>query len=363
MEDSAASPAHGLFLQGEQYLDAGDPEAAAQAFLGALALQPDWPEALANLGFAREQQGLAGEAEAHYRSALALQPDNPTVYLNLGALLALQKRHAEAEMSYAAALALDAESSAVWSNLGALNLNLKRNETAKACLRRANALDQDNARARFNLAYLQLQRGEFEEGWELYESRLHLPPLMPQPEGTLWQGEPLQNRSLLVVCERGHGDVIQFCRYLPWLKTQGARHITLLCPAALKPLLQWVQGVDCVSAFGEEMPDAHWDFWMPLLSAPYRAQSRLLNLPSTLPYLQSDDALRAHWAARLPSGNGLRVGLVWKGNPQFENDRDRSLPHLDTLAPLWAVPGVQFVSCKRALASRRRNTTHRTGLC
>ena len=362
MEDSAASPAHRLFHQGEQFLDAGDPEAAAQAFQEALALQPDWPEALANLGFARELQGLAGEAEMHYRHALTLQPDNATMHLNLGALLALQKRHGEAEASYAAALALGADSSAVWSNLGALNLNLKREETAEACLRQAIALDPDNARARFNLAYLQLQRGQWEEGWELFESRLHLPPLPPQPDGALWQGESLQDQSLLVVCERGHGDVIQFCRYLPWLKAQGLRALTLLCPPALKALLQSMPEVDAVLAFDETMPEADFDFWMPLLSAPYRAQSRPHTLPATLPYLQPDVGLRAHWAARLPVANGLRVGLVWKGNPQFENDRDRSLPHLQTLAPLWQVPGVQFVGLQKGAGEQdtEQNSTDLT---
>jgi hypothetical protein len=41
------------------------------------------------------------------------------------------------------------------------------------------------------------------------------------------------------------------------------------------------------------------------------------------------------------------VGLVWKGNPRFENDGDRSLPHLQTLAPLWRVPDVDFVSLQK----------------
>jgi hypothetical protein len=39
--------------------------------------------------------------------------------------------------------------------------------------------------------------------------------------------------------------------------------------------------------------------------------------------------------------------LVWKGNPQFENDADRSLPGLDVLAPLWQVAGVQFISLQK----------------
>lgn len=44
---------------------------------------------------------------------------------------------------------------------------------------------------------------------------------------------------------------------------------------------------------------------------------------------------------------GLRVGLVWKGNPLFENDADRSLPSLATLSPLSQVPGVSFISLQK----------------
>jgi hypothetical protein len=39
----------------------------------------------------------------------------------------------------------------------------------------------------------------------------------------------------------------------------------------------------------------------------------------------------------------MRVGLVWKGNPKFENDDERSLPSIDLLAPLAGVAGVSFI--------------------
>ena len=41
------------------------------------------------------------------------------------------------------------------------------------------------------------------------------------------------------------------------------------------------------------------------------------------------------------------MGLVWKGNPLFENDKDRSLPSLQTLDPLGDVAGVHFVSLQK----------------
>jgi Tfp pilus assembly protein PilF len=348
MKDSAASSALELFHLGELHLEAGEIALAAGAFNEALKLQPGWAEAHANLGYACDLQGNAADAEACYRTAIALQPENFTVHLNLGALLAVQKRHTEAEASYAIALALDAESSAVWSNLGALNLNLQREDRAEACLRHAMELDPTNARARVNLAYLQLRRGNFEEGWELFESREVTHPLIPQADCPRWHGEPLQGKSLLVVCERGHGDAIQFCRYLPWLRSLGPRHITLLCHPVLKTLLQTLQAADTVHAFDEPLDRHAHDLWMPLLSAPYRAQTRADSIPTALPYLQADSARSALWATLLPVSGDLRVGLVWKGNPQFENDRDRSLPNLRALEPLWSIPGVQFISMQKA---------------
>lgn len=342
-----AQEALALYHAGEAHLQAGEWQQAAQFFRQALGLDAQFAEAHANLGYALDQAGDHAEAEGHYRTALDLAPRNATLHLNLGALLALQKRHAEAEPCYAAALALEPESSAVWSNLGALNLNLQRDDTAEACLRQAIVLDPANARARFNLAYLQLRHGHFEEGWALFEARDWYQGMARQLAFARWQGEPLAGCSLLVTYEAGHGDVIQFCRYIPLLKAAGAAHITLLCHPALKGLLGSLDGLDAVCGFDEALPPQAFAYWMPLLSAPHHLGTRLDTVPARLPYLHADPARRAHWASRLPAAGALRVGLVWKGNPQFENDSDRSLPHLHSLSPLWRVPGVGYVSLQK----------------
>ncbi len=331
---------------GEQHMQAGDWLQAALAFRQALAVDAQFAEAHANLGYVLDQSGEHAEAEGHYRKALELAPDNATLHLNLGALLALQKRHAEAEASYAAALALEPASSAVWSNLGVLNLNLKREDTAEACLRQAIALDPANDRARFNLAYLQLRHGNFEEGWALFEARDWYRAMARQLAFPRWQGESLAGRSLLVTYEAGHGDVIQFCRYLPLLKACGAAHITLLCHPALKGLMGSLSGLDAVCSFDAALAWQHYDCWTPLMSTPLHLGTRTDTVPAQLPYLHADPILCFTWAGRLPAG-ALRVGLVWKGNPQFENDADRSLPHLRTLAPVWQVAGVDFVSLQK----------------
>jgi hypothetical protein len=62
------------------------------------------------------------------------------------------------------------------------------------------------------------------------------------------------------------------------------------------------------------------------------------NIPAQMPYLKVP-----HGAAVSVEGTGLRVGLVWRGNPEHENDKYRSVG-LDLLAPLFDVPGVSFFS-------------------
>ena len=304
-------------------------------------------QAHADLGFALDQRGDLQGAERSYRVALTLAPYSGTLHLNLGALLAQQTRHGEAEACYAAALALEPQSSAVWSNLGALHLALKNEDTADACLRQAIALDPDNRRARFNLAYLQLRHGHWEEGWALFEARDWYRTMEQRLDFARWQGESLACKSLLLCFEAGHGDVIQFCRYIPLLKARGARHITLLCHPALTGLLRGLDGLDAVCGLDESLPQHAWDFWMPLMSAPYHLGTRADTVPAQLPYLQADPERLQHWSQRIPVSGALRVGLAWKGNPQFENDDQRSLPHLRTLAPLWQVPGLQFVSLQK----------------
>ncbi|RFO95551.1 hypothetical protein DIC66_18120 [Rhodoferax lacus] len=347
MQDGSADAAQALYQAGELHLQAGEWAQAAQAFRQALAMEPQLAEAHANLAYVLDQSGALAEAESSYRTALALAPYSATIHLNLGALLAFKKRHAEAEACYAAALSLEPDSSAVWSNLGALNLNLKNEDTADACLRQAIALDPDNRRARFNLAYLQLRHGHYAEGWELFEARDWYRALAQRLGFARWQGEPLQDQSLLVTFEAGHGDVIQFCRYIPLLKARGASRITLLCHPALVALMHSVAGLDAVCSLDEALPPEAFDYWMPLLSAPYHLGTRVDSVPAHLPYLQADPHRVAQWSQRVPTNHALRVGLVWKGNPQFENDSDRSLPHLRSLAPLWQVPGVQFISLQK----------------
>jgi Tfp pilus assembly protein PilF len=344
--------AEAFFFAGNRELAGGESEKAEACFREALRLAPDLAEAHANLGWLRAQAGFAAEAEANYRQAIACNPDIGQVHLNLGALLADQKRFAPAEDAYRRAIALMPAAAAPWSNLGVLQACQKREIEAEGSYRRAIALDADYRLAYFNLSYLLLRQGRFEEGWRCLEARRWYAQFERLLNCPRWQGEAVQGKSLLIVVEAGHGDMIQFCRYAAVLKARGAAKITLICHPALKSLFLTLAAVDRVVALDEALPAADWDFWTPPLSIPCHCETRLDSIPASLPYLHADPQKIARWSALLGAQGAtreLRVGLVWKGSPQFENDADRSLPDLGVLAPLGKVSGVRFFSLQKGV--------------
>lgn len=348
--DSPTAPlgagAEDALRRGIELLTHGEEGRAEQCFRHALRLDPGLAGAAANLGYLLDKRGQPGEAEVWLRRAVELDPGCLEATLNLGALLTTAKRFKEAEAMCMKAIALRPEAPQPWSNLGVLYAGMKREAEAEQCHRTAMALDADHLASRFNLAYLLLRQGRYADGWECLEARRWYAGFAARMPCPRWQGEPLAGKSLLIGYEAGHGDMIQFVRYAALLRGQHPESIDLVCHPALKTLFAGQCGIDRVYAFDEDIPDPGWDCWTPPLSIPHYCGTTLDTIPATIPYLRASPERIALWRPRLPVA-GPKVGLVWKGNPRFENDGDRSLPSLDTLAPLGGVGGVHLVSLQK----------------
>ena len=148
---------------------------------------------------------------------------------------------------------------------------------------------------------------------------------------------------MLVYAEQGYGDAIQFLRFLAPLRARGAR-IVLELHAPLVPLVDpraW--GLEALIATGDPAPD--FDVHVSLLSLPLLLGIGADGLMGDAPYLAAPAARVAAWRDRL-SGDGLRVGLVWAGNPAVQRDRWRS-PRLAPLLPILDVPGVRFFGLQK----------------
>ncbi|HEY9219043.1 MAG TPA: tetratricopeptide repeat protein [Phenylobacterium sp.] len=289
------------------------------------------------------------------RRAVAGLPSDPRGYAILAEVLRSEGRATEAEGALQAGLRAAPADEALSYALAGLYWVQQRHGEATAVLDALLRRRPQDALLKSRLAGLLLAVGDFERGWALYEGRYDraeaAPDRLARPELAFpeWRGEALEGRSILVLAEQGYGDQIQFCRYANVLKARGARRVTIACRAALAPLMESLEGVDQVilAQDGSSPPDH--DFWVLMLSLPHLTGTRLSTIPSMSPYLSVPAPYRERWAP-LIAPEGLRVGLVWKGNSENPADGQRSLPSLRSLRPLWDVPEIAFISLQMGAA-------------
>ncbi|WP_109481000.1 tetratricopeptide repeat-containing glycosyltransferase family protein [Paraburkholderia sp. C35] len=345
--DAGCALAH--FLLAEAANGAARVAEAEQTYRRAIACQPDLIAAHNNLGTLLMSVNRLDEAVAMFHSALAVDPHYIHALYNLGMAQLRSLRLDEAETAFRRALDVRPDHRDALHNLATTYKLAGRYAEAEHCYRQTLASHPDFADARFNLGILLLMLGRLDEAWPHAEARYspqrhqkHVPP----PSGTpQWQGEPLEGKSLVLWHEQGYGDCVQFARYAPLLKARGVRHLTLMCPEPLKPLMTTLDGVDQVCTHTSEIGPS--DYWAYPMSMPLQFGTTLDTMPASLPYLQALPERIARWRVRLGTQPGIRIGLVWKGFAENAHDATRSLPGLAPLAPLWDVPGANFFSLQK----------------
>lgn len=325
------------------------PREAEAAYRRSIELEPKMLAVRNNLGNLLLHENRFDDAIATFGEALDIDGTYIHALYNLGMALLRSVRPAEAEMAFRRALAVQPDHRDALHNLGTALKLTGRYDEAEAVYRQTLALAPDFADAHWNLAVLLLTQGRLAEGWPHAEARYapqRAPKDIPPPAGTpQWQGESLDGKSLVLWHEQGYGDCVQFARYAPLLKALGVRHLTLMCPAPLKPLMETLDSVDAVTTHSGQI--GQHDFWAYPLSLPLRFGTTLDTIPAALPYLRALPERVERWRVHLSKAPGLKIGLVWKGFAGNQHDATRSLPDLTPLAPLWTVPGVTFFSLQK----------------
>lgn len=357
----------------------GKRDEALANYRRALELAPDFPEAANNVGALLAEAGRLDEALAVYRDASKRHPNHPGIHNNLGNVLKLARHLGEAAVAYRRVTELAPGAAEAWRNLAATLKDLGEVAEAEALCRKAHAmapgdavvldtlgnilmaagqadeglacydralsLRPDFAAAHGNRSMALLLKGEFERGWEDYEWRWQAETFtsvrrdFARPR---WNGSALAGRTILLHAEQGMGDAIQFARYVPLVAARGGA-VVLACQPELVRLFQTLRGTARVVSY-DEIPN--FDCHLPLMSLPRLFGTRPDTIPADIPYLGVDADLARRWSERIDRTPGLKVGIVWQGNPAQRVNRARSCP-TRLIGGLAAVPAVRLFSLQK----------------
>jgi tetratricopeptide (TPR) repeat protein len=329
---------------GNALRDAGHLDEAIAAFREAIHLRPDLREPYENLGNVFQAKEDFQQAVETYRKAISISPGAVGLHYNLGGALQQLDQYDQAIDAYRTAIAVEPGFSAAYNNLGGALLASGRVDEAIAAFRQTVAIEPQFASGHANLGMALLLKGDFDAGWPEYDWRTRAPDFAEFGRVDLikprWDGEDLENRTLLIHTEQGFGDAFQFIRLLPQVALRCGQRgkIILQCDPELLRLFKNLPGVHAVLTRQDRTPE--FDVHCPLLSLPMILKVTLANIPTGVPYLHADAELSSQWRQRLPSDR-LKVGVVWSGR---KNPNPRRTVPLKELLPLAKVPGVALVN-------------------
>ncbi len=342
-----AAPLH--FELGNVCQMQGRLDEAIECYRRALTLQGDFAAAACNLGNALREQGQSEEAVEQLQRAVAMRPDLAAAQSNLGAALQDLGRLDEAQACFERALQSEPRRSEFLLNLGTVFKDKGLVAEALPWYERSLAAQPGYAQALCSRGTALLSLGRFAEGWAGYEHRVGCSQFntlkFPQPR---WDGSPPGERRLLVHCEQGFGDTLQFIRYVPLVRQIDPRAM-VAAQTELLPLLE-------ASGFGpllaKEQPLPPFDVHVPLMSLPHVFGTEVETVPADVPYLHAAPDLVAKWREHLATQPGFRVGIAWQGRRAFRGDALRSMP-LARFEPLARVAGVRLFSLQKGPGSEQ----------
>lgn len=301
------------------------------------------PEFLTNYSIALRRMNRPQQAMTLLSRAIAIKP-TAEAYLSYGNILRDEMRFEEAVEQYRAAIKLKPKLSKAHRGIGNAMRDLHRPEESLAAFEIARSLDGGDLDLILDHAHAKLFAGDFPGGFLDYEARWGSKEMRKREFSVpRWDGSPAPDKVLLVHGEQGFGDNIQFIRFV----SEAARRVGKVLLEMRGPLINLFGTIDFgpnVVFIEQGRNRPQMDLEVPILSLPLVFGTTVDTVPPP-PVFQIDPARIAAWKSRF-AGPDINVGVIWQGNPKARADSGRS-PPLSALEPLFAVPGVRFVSLQK----------------
>lgn len=310
-----------------------------------------------NLCFAAGASGQHNDALFYAMQALQLKPLDTRVHNNLGSVLLMVGRPKDALISFDTALKLQPNNLDAMSNTATALSMLGNPHEALEIFKKCIAASANNAEFRETLRYRMsfdlFRTGDIKSGWRMYDrgfipkdSRSRGPKrVFDVPQ---WQGQALQEKTLLIWREQGLGDELMF---LSTLKEAAQRcsKIIVECDARLvEPLQRSFPGI----VFREQsflvpsMKPTHsdFDFHLPMGSLMGIFRNSLEDFDRSEPYLVPNPEYVREYRERLQAlPNRVKIGICWRSGT-LSPERNSAYAPISEWEPILRLKDVDFIN-------------------
>jgi tetratricopeptide (TPR) repeat protein len=352
---------HNFYNLAQICIDQKDLPSAVKALDEALKLNPNYKESRHSLALVLLLQGRPMQALEEVNAVLRDDPEYSYALITKALALFELGRRSESFSIFEHLWNTGVQSLPVLNNLAMHYVFENRLNDAKEFYQRALEIYPDDPSIKTDLGTVFLALGEYQQGWELCESRHltsreggmpHLLPDLPR-----WKPDDKQGfNGVLFVSEQGLGDTFQFIRYVKFLTDRG-----VTCSCAVQPplveLFKQSRVADQIYSVDNFQPDGSFLSWLPLMSLPHYLEVRLDDLKAKSPYIQPSHSLVNRWKQRFMASTckKMRIALNWTGNISIERTllKGRSFP-LSLLKPLLNFDQrLEFVSLQKGAGSEQ----------
>lgn len=334
------------------FQERGNFEEAIMCYEAAINIDPKEVFAYLNLALLHKKNHDFNEAIKVYQKAIINNPNNHFVLSNLGNLFYLQKKYDDAILCHEKAVKIKPDSVIAHFNFANTLFNAAEFDKAKETYQKTISLNPEFKRAHANLGAIHLLNQEFAEGFHEYHSRIFNDPMLKKilaSKKTIWKGESLVGKKLLVASETGYGNIIQFSRYLPLLKQLGCE-IIFSCPSEMHHLFENISEID--EMITPEQDYEKFFYWIPIGDLPKILTPNIFEgCPQPVEISINENKLQ-EWETLLGIDERVKIGLCWQGNPENPKDHLNSV-NLSLFKDLLHIPHASFVSLQKGFARKQ----------
>lgn len=318
-------------------------EEAINVLNKAIVLEPNNPNHYTNMSLCHLHNGNKNEAIQSAEKAVSLNSD-PLYLNNLGLAYKNVDMPEKAIEIFKKIMKVTLDPYSM-SNLATAYSDILDINTSIEYLKSAISLSKNDnlSGTHVNLAHCYHFNKLYDKAWEEYEHRMsYFPQMLAYIEKfgieKKWNGkDDIKDKRILLFCEQGYGDIIQFIRFIPELKSKGC-YIIACCPLNLISLIEPLVDEVLVKELIRTVKISNYDYHIATMSLPY-----LLKIDVNSFVGKYDFEFKPY---PISGTKKFKIGICWQGSKKHKDDAKRSV-NLSKFYEISQIIGVQLYSLQK----------------